>query len=356
MKIKTVLMLVVAAGLLGLAALFLSRPTATPPAGLAEWNAPFLKDVNLAGLATVSVSNSHQTVTLSLSNGSWRVQNRYAYPADLPKLRAFLDNLRTTTLVEAIDSEPGDQSDLGLDADQGTRLALSDNVGKRLLAITAGHVHQKKSDDPSLSMFGGFPDGRYVLLDRSVYLISNTLDELDDGPALWLDTEFLRVPPDDLSSLSLAGPGREPLHLARATPTAEWQLDRMPVGKVLDAERLTRLTSVFDSLSIADLADPALPDSTTGFSTGTVCTATATNGVVYTLHLGNTEGAENRRYARLSIQGQEPLPESATHQAARFASWIFLFDAYATEPLYFLKEQLTAEPSEPHTPELTNSL
>ncbi len=346
MKITTVLILAAAALALGLLVLFSSRSTSSPPPGLTDWNTPLLQGVNLTGLSAVTVSDSTKTVSLALSNGIWRVRNRYDYPADTAKLRSLLDTLRNATRLETIDIEPGNLGDLGLAPEQGTRLELSNAAaGKTLFALTAGTVHQKQSDDPNMAMFGGFPDGRYLLLDSSACLASDTLDILDDGPALWLDKDFLRIPASELISLSIEGPGREPIRLTRNPTNPEWKLDGgLPAGKTLDSDRLARLTSAFESLSFEDLGDPRASDSETGLSTGIVCSATATNGIVYDLQLGNSAETEKRRYARVTLRGPDPLPEQATRLSRQFSPWIYTMDDSVIEPLLFTRDQLASEP------------
>jgi hypothetical protein len=337
MKFTTVLMLAAAAILLGLAAYFVSRPTSSPPPGLSEWNTPLLKGVHLTGLSSMTISDSEKTVALSLSNGIWRVKNRYDYPADTLKLKGLLDSLVKAILIEAVDIEPAHLGDLGLGHEQGTRLTLSDPAGKPLFTLTAGAVHQKKSDDPSMAMFGGFPDGRYLLLGDSAYLNSDTLDALDDGPAAWLDKTFPHVTAGELASLSVEGPGREPVRLTRGATGEVWTLSGLPAGKVADAERLSRLTSALTDLSFDDLADPATPETTTGFSTGIVCSAVTTNGVTHELRLGNPSGEDNSRYVRVSFPGTVKL----------YAESIFLIDDAVLEPLLFTRDQLAAEPPKP---------
>ncbi len=345
MKSSTAIWLLLCALVLGFLAYTLNRtPASPPPPGLEDWNTPLLKGVDLSGLDAITLSNAGHTVTLALSNKAWQVAERFGYPADTAKLRGLMDSLRNAVLVEAIDVDTPHLADLGLAEGQGVRLRLEGPGGKGLFVLKAGGMRMKKPDGAAASFYGGYPDGRYVQTDRGVFLLSDSLDALDDDGPLWLDKEFLRAPGALLSTLVVEGPGRTPVRLTRVPNQETWMLDGQAAGKTNDSARISRLADALSYFSFEDVADPALPDTVTGCATGVTVLATATNGVAYHIRVGNRDAGQSRRYVTLAVTGPDPLPEPAARLAARVAPWVYLVEDSQAEPLLFTFEQLTAIP------------
>lgn len=189
-------------------------------------------------------------------------------------------------------------------------------------------MHMKKPEGPAASFYGGYPDGRYVQTARGLFLLSDSLDSLDEDLPGWLDKEFLQMPGSQLSSLAIEEPGRKSV-------------------------RLTRLTEALAYFAFADVADPALPDAVTGFSTGIVVSAATTNGVTYAIRIGSAEAGQTRRYVKIAVSGPDPLPEPEARLAARVTPWIYRVENRTIEPLLAAFDPPVADPKSETIPAST---
>lgn len=350
MKSSTVLLLLVIAILLGGAALVLYRSTEsqTPP-GLDEWRAPLLKEVPMAKLASLALAHEGQSVRIMRRDHAWHIEDRFGYPADTAKLRRVMDTLRQATLLEAVPVEGALFDELELGDGQGATLTLAQADGTPLFRLQAGARHMKKPDGPEMAFYGGFPDGRYVRTDRGCFLLSDPLDFLEHDALQWLDKTFLQVSATELASCAMDEPGQTAVRVRRGADGTGWELENVPPGRTQDVSRLSRVTDALAFFSFQDVADPALPDEITGLASGRVFTATATNGLAFTVRIGNPLSGGDSRYVKLGIAGPDPLPESAAALQARLSPWIYQVADSQTEAMRFTLDDLLVLESTTHT-------
>lgn len=292
-QLALVLILLVALG--GVALFLRSRSSASWSSSATESSEKILS-FPLNDVARLTIKTGGAELNLVKKEGTWSVLERADYPADFGKVAGLLRKLwelRAAQDVKAGHSQLGRLQLLepGSDPNSGTLIDLKDGSAKPLGSLLLG----KKQSQTSTQPFGGgaLARGRYAMspnhADR-VYLVSESFDEVQSKPELWLNRDFLKM--ENAKSIALAGiaPTMN-WTISRETPSGPWTLLATKPGEELDSTKANTLSSYAASPSFVDVLSPDAPPAETGLDKPSTLTIETFDGFDYELRIGKLMGA-----------------------------------------------------------------
>ena len=217
----------------------------------------------------------------------------------------------------------------------------------------------------------GWPDGRYVKAGNDaadVALISDALSNIEPKPDQWLNKDFPKIE----KIRSIAATFQNPTNswkLTRETETGEWKLAEAKPGEQLDTAKTSGLASPLGSLSFADVAVSAKPE-TLGLDKPTVVAIETFDNFSYTLKIGQKTNdnypltlAVAAHILNERAPGKDEKPEDKTRLDKEFKDnqkkledklgqektcepWVYLVSTWTVEPLLKERSQLLAEKKE----------
>ena len=231
MSNKNLVMLAGAAVVLVGAAWFLNGGSKKSAPGL--MGKPVLADFDIASVASVEIGDK---VKLVASDEGWKIESLSGYPADKTKIIENMLKLKELKVGQVA---------RGRAIASPVEVSLKDTSGNAVVTLTLGEKHVKQSSGES--MYGGYPDGRYVKCGDATVLVTDTLDAFDGDPKRWCDTHIVDTP----------------------------------------------------YVSFTGIADPALSEDELGFATGKVCKVTVKGDTNRVATVGATVKGGSDRYLKL---------------------------------------------------------
>ncbi len=323
MKIRNLIILLIAAGILGIWAYKSSQDGQSKlrPGRVGE---EIFKTLPLNDVAAILITTPQTNVTIKRTAENWVVAERYDYPAKFQKIVDTLLALRDLKIGQVIAGGSERAADFRLETSAedeeliATRLELRDASDKVLAELSIGKhfTTQPSSRQKQNFMFGGggYPSGQYVkLADGTIAVVSSTLDNYIEPATSWLADDFLNVPTADIEEISLTGPERAPVKVIRESEAKTFTLEDFDKAEgTLDTGKLGQLAGGLSYLSFQDVADPSLTEAETGLDQPIVYTARAKDGCIYTLSIGKpvSENVEDR-YVRVSLTYEQPPEKTA---------------------------------------------
>ena len=243
MHARTLIILIVAAALLlGVALVAVSNRGPDP----LEEPGRFAPDLESRLNDVTSITVSGETsFTLSRGADGWSIDEKGGYPADPEKVRAALIGLARLDRVERKTSKPDLYDRLGVGGvgkPDSTVVALEADgapVGEMILgkrdAAGAEQRYARNADE------------------ASSWLVRGRLDLATDTLG-WIDREILRIPREDVASVSIEHPDGERLVVHRPdAETTDFVVDEIPEGSQLT--RPSAANGLGSSLSFLRLED-----------------------------------------------------------------------------------------------------
>jgi hypothetical protein len=252
MKGKTFFILLVAAGVLAALAFFrFGDQNQTQDTTMGQ---KVFSDLPLNQVASITIADATQRVTLVKGEETWQVQERGGYPADFGELRDVVVKLSRLKIGRSFTGSPESLSRLSLlnpsaeeSTGQGTQITLKDAADKILADVILGQVRQ--TDD-------GGSGGQYLKKTDgdTVYLVDGAFRFLKTDPADWLQDEILNIKADSVASVTCYAEGNtDPVFtLARPEKGKAPQLSPVPSGRRVDSAKIDQ---VFDAMSPLTLDD-----------------------------------------------------------------------------------------------------
>lgn len=379
---KLVGLVVAAAVLVGLAIVTSKGKKSTPSVVGKE----ALPDLDVNAVARIVVNSGDSTATVAKVEGSWVLPGKFGYPADFEKVRDALLKLRDVKIGHLTRLNEAQKTDLKIttpqaDGEGGTELLLAGKDGESIAKLVLGGMHENKPDEQSgPTRFGGYPDGRFLSPDggKNVYLVSETLNEIEEDDKGWLDTELVSISSSDIRAVEITGEGRKPVKLTKPEGESKFELADVPEGKVLDTSKTYSIESALSYLRFSDVADPALADDVLGMDKPVVYRAETKKGEVYTARLGKSPESDSDKYLRLEValepaadQTEEPaedateeekkkaeegrkkkkeergeLEEKIASLSKKLSGWTYLIASYTAESMTKTIEDLTKDKEE----------
>jgi hypothetical protein len=292
-QLAIVLVLLIAVG--GVA-LFLNRRNTASWSNTATSSGDKILNFPLNDVSHVTIKASGAELNLLKKDDLWRVKERADYPADFDRVSALVRKIWELRPVQDVKIGPSQLGRLqltepGQDANSSTLLDLKSADDKRLAALLLGKKHLRNSDQ-AFGQSAGIPAGRYVMAQdgsNRVFLISETLDEVQIKPEQWLSRDFVKV--ENPKSIVVAGatPGMN-WKVTRDDASAPWKLVDAKRGEELDSAKVQSLANAFANATFADVLAPDAAGAETGLDKPATARIETFDNFVYELRIGKAMG------------------------------------------------------------------
>lgn len=328
MKPKTLFILLIAAAILVVTAVINTRRTSLERNPDILYGRKLFNELDVNKVAKIVVTTAAEETVLAKHDDIWVCENKHNYPANFEKLRSILlalaelkigetrletasaqDNRSFNTLRP---SEAGEK-----DADScGTMVEMLDKDGNLIESFILGKTYDRKSTPkaPDMFQFGGGADGRFIRVGDAIYLVADPLHRLDDTSISWLNTDIVNVPAADILSMRIEDPDGGLLEAARPEPGEDFVIKGLSNKEEVVKSAIDGLARTFSYLSFSDLANPGLPDDITGFDKALTLRATAKDGKIYKLTVGNQVPDKKETYVKLSVETDPEKTENPSDQ------------------------------------------
>ncbi|MBS0336580.1 MAG: DUF4340 domain-containing protein [Proteobacteria bacterium] len=285
----------------GGALLVFEKAETAKPAVVAQLGQPLLKGLKASEVASISIREPKESLTLAKKDGRWTIAEKNGFAADLDRV--------TDLVVKAIELKAGQVEPIGekdrprlMLADKGegaaTAVTFKAADGKILAELLVGKKYFKKEPEGDASKTPG--DGRFVMLPsdpKQVYTVSDPLRQATAATGQWISKEGLAI--EKVKTLEVKpAEGNDGYRIERVTDGIDWKLDRAAAGQKLDVSRANAASYSLNKLEIEDLA---AADADTGLDKPTVVTATTFDGLTYTLRIGKTD--KDRTFVKAEVEG-----------------------------------------------------
>ena len=305
MKAKTVLILLLVAGLLAATAMLTFKPV--EDTGDLKMGARLLADLPVNQVAAVVIADGANRTSLVKGEKVWQVAERSGYPADFDALRDTVVKLSRLKIGRSFAGTADSLTRLSLlqptDTNvsaRGQQITLKDASGKILADLILG---QPRSSD------NGGGAGQYLRKadGDTVFLVDGSFRFLKTTPAEWLEKEILNIQADEVQTVAcFTGDGSDPVYtLSRPQQGAPAVLTPLPAGRTADTAKIDQVLDALAPLSLDDV-EPA--EGSPPPSSGQV-------RLVYTLYdrreitIYPIAAGEDRYRLRVKARQMEALPE-----------------------------------------------
>jgi hypothetical protein len=250
----------------------------------------------LNDVAHVTIKGDGAEVNLAKGSDSWKVKERFGYPADFDKVAALIRKLWELHPAQEVKIGPSQLgrvqlTDPGKGNNNGILVDLKSSDEKQLTSLALGKKHLRESEQ-SFAPAGGIPAGRYVMAEdgsNRVFLVSQTFDEIQPKPEQWLDHDFVKV--ENPKSIAVASPtAAMNWKLIRETETAPWKLQDTKSGEELDNTKALSLAASLANSNFADVLDPKTPPSEMGLDKPSTIRIETFDHFDYELRIGKLMG------------------------------------------------------------------
>jgi len=345
-QLTLLIALVIVIGGLGL--MMNAKKQATWQHGSSGAGGKLLAGFDYNAVASLTIKNASNEVTLAKHEEVWRVKERGEYPANFSTL---VDFLRKAADLKIVQSEPIGASQFermevnqpGKGAGAGTLVEFRDKDGKPLRSLVLGKKQMKKSEGGSPFGGGEWPVGRWImdLKDTAnVNLVSDALSDIEPSAAHWLDKEFFKV--EKVRGVSVTHTNAtNSWKLTRDADAGEWKLaDAKPGEQPLDPAKANAIGNPFSFPSFSDVAALEAKPADTGLDKPTLVILETADKFTYTMKVGAKSGEENIHLA-MSVKADLPAKrEPAKDEKPEDKDKL---DKAFTEDSKKLQEKLAAE-------------
>lgn len=239
MKIKTIIVTVLALAALSAVVFFINRPT-PPPSGDARVHQPLLPAALAEAAAKVKITDQGKTVLLTKqADNTWRVTSYHDLPADFSKLSTLIGELTSAKVEQFVTANPDRLARLEF---KDTQVALLDAADKTLWSVTLG----KNAD----------AGGRFIRFGDEAKGFRATLNAwLDPEAKGWADSSLVGIKQEDVARVEIDLPGAEPVVATRAKKEDAFAAQNTPAGQKLKADKITSVLASLCSLRFTDTSD-----------------------------------------------------------------------------------------------------
>ena len=292
MKGRQLVIILVLLVALGGAALVLSRRNEATWSNSAVRADSKLLNFDLNEVAQVTIRRAGSEVNLLKQQDVWTVRER-DYPAEFDRVSTLI---RTLWELKPVQDVKIGASQLGRvqlteptnDPNSSALVELKGAGDKKLGSLVVGKKYLRGSDQAFAQ--GGIPAGRYVKDSHDrVFIVSQTLDDVELKPERWLETDFIKIG----EAKSIAITGAEPAKnwtLLRDSPTTPWRFADPKPGEELDTAKVSGPTNAFSSAGFADVLKPDAPTTEAGLDNPTTVRIETFDGFTYELRIGKPMG------------------------------------------------------------------
>ena len=333
MKPKQLLILVAVLAVLGLVAFIAGRTGGSEKPDTAKLRGQdVLEGWDINAVTGIEITSADGTVSLSKPDNIWLVGERSGFPADRAKVENTLRRIWKTPVMQAFEA--------GTSKDERMELLAPDAEGddeKKATKLTfkgkgdsaLGHVLIGKSKTPTAVAGAaaggatGAKETRYLRTTKDATIVlevPNGFDEelsgegwpygfgsIEADPGIWLNKEdFIKVQKIASIAVNYKEEGNESFSLSRENDTGDFSIaGEIPVGKQLDASKVSGLKTILSNASFEDL----LTEEEVGKideAKLTESTLTTFEGLTYKILIGEKDADKNRIPVKFAITGEFP--------------------------------------------------
>ncbi|MBI1292204.1 DUF4340 domain-containing protein [bacterium] len=224
-------------------------------------------DKRINDVAQIQVEDSTSSITLTRTEGIWRVVQSDNYPANFTPISQLVGQLAELKKVEAKTSNPDlydrlEVEDPGPDA-KSKVVRLSDSGGKDIASIIIGKSWYPPGGSGSVQY-------RYarVLGNKDSWLVSGNLN-VQTTARTWMNTEIVSIPASRIQSVEVTHPDGETVTVRKSKETdPNYVLETLPPMRELTAEsRPNELAGAFTSLRFDEVKPAKVAEGATTTAT-----------------------------------------------------------------------------------------
>jgi len=217
MKLKSIVITVAVLAVLAAFAAWFNRPE-HPAESDPRVGRPVADAAAIGKAQRLRLSDQGKTLTLTReSDGSWRDDDYFGFPADFSKLTGLVGDLTGANVQRLVTTSPSRLARLEF---KDTKIEFLDSSDHPLWSMTLGKV--------------GEPAGRFVRFDdepRAYFANLNVWMDLDAKG--WAASNLLDLKADDLSRIEIGFGRGDPVIVSRARKGDPWRPDKTPAGQRL---------------------------------------------------------------------------------------------------------------------------
>jgi hypothetical protein len=305
---------------LGAVGLFMSKhkSAAFKPAADAVGK-KLLGDFKVNEIAQLTIKHGTNAVDLVKQEGTWKVRERYYYPANFSEIRELITKLADLKVVQSRKVGASQLARLELvppGAEQGTNsgtlLEFKSESGEVIRSLVLGKKVTREYGDNPMFGDGGYPVGRYVLVTGSpqwVALVSDPLSNVEPKPEQWLDKEFFKV--EKLKSISVVSVNpSNTWQVARTNETGAFSLVDKRENEEVDTGKMSSVSYALSSPSFNDVMSPETKPETIGLDKPTVATLTTFDNFTYSVRIG-TKTSDDKFPITMAVAAEIPAERTA---------------------------------------------
>jgi len=298
----------------------------------------------------------------------WKVRERYDYPANFTEVSEFIRKFADLRPVQTprVGASQFARLDLvkpGQGTNGGTLVEFKDKNDKTIKSVLLGkkHLRQQSDDNPAFGGGGGWPDGRYVLVNDvqppKVCLVADALANAEIKPDQWLNKDFFKV--EKLRSVAVT-----PTNAAHAwkfnreTENGELKLADKKDSEELDSTKTASLGNALAYPSFVDVASPDAKPEITGLDQAVMAQLTTFDHFDYTVKIGKA-ALDDNYYLTVAVAadipaeralGKDEKPDDKAKldkefkektdklkeklaQEKELGKWVYLVSKWTIEPL-----------------------
>ena len=305
MSAKNIILLAVTLAVLGLLAKQSNKPSA--PEKSVALGSYVLEAFDINNVTEFERRAGESVQTLEKKEGIWVVSSLYDYPADfsilVEQVRA-LDQLKVEQAVYGAENSP-ETFGLGPNA---INITLKNAKGKEIGKLSVGNSRTSSN--------GYGSGGHYVqATDGPIVLTEGAFDTLPENNEAWINKSLLKITPEQIKRISITM--EEESYTLSVSNTTYSLIDaELPKGKQINQTDVSRLGRALQYLSCSSVVDPATPDEALGLDQPTLFEVEDTQGLIYTLRLGQHEANDfvALRLAVSAAQTEAPTETDAEDQ------------------------------------------
>jgi hypothetical protein len=284
-----------------------------------------LGDFKVNDVAQLTIKHHTNELNLVKQEGTWKVKERYNYPASFTEIRELINKLADLKVVQSpkVGASQFARLELlapgaGQGTNSGTLVEFKGESGNVVKSLLLGKKVTRESGEEN-PMFGGgggggggYPVGRYVLVtggSQSVALVSDALSNVEPKPDQWLDKDFFKV--EKLKSIAVvsANPSNT-WQVARTNETGTFSLVDKKENEDIDASKLSSVSYALSSPSFNDVLSPETKPETLGLDKPIVATLTTFDDFTYTVKIG-TKTSDDKFPIAVVVAAELPAERTA---------------------------------------------
>ncbi len=312
MKLRPLLLVVAALGLVAVVVHFATRPSPTPAADPRVGQPLVARDFVERAARLRLTEGARAVEVVKVGDGSWRVASYHDLPLDFAKLSRFIGDLTGAKLERLVTRNPELIARLEF---KDTQLALADAAGNELWKITLG----KNAD-------GG---GRFVRVgSENAAFLTRFNAWLDLEARNWADAALVGLKSEDLAAIEIGFADGAPVVVSRASATEPYAAADA-AGRTLRTGTVTSLASTLTSLRFADTTALDAPDATDARTHARTFKLTTFDGKTVTIALGRRPESQKPKTTAAETDAPPAAPETETVPAGPVFAFVTHSDATA---------------------------